>query len=98
MTEEREDFRTWYGYFFKGDNTTYVALKSGKEEHVIPYPNMGFEEAKRRVKKKHLYTNLDKDQNVFAKAMIEYCRTMAEERWNKDTGRTRNVIKKEIER
>lgn len=92
MTEDR-DFRTWYAYFLRGGNTTYVALKSGKEEYVIPYPNMSFDEAKRRVKKKHLYSNLDKNVNMFAKAMIEDCRKLAEARWRKDTGQLKSQVK-----
>lgn len=94
--EMRINSKTWYGCFFKGDNTTYVAMVSGNEEHVILYPNMSFEEVKRRVKLNYFYHNLDgTEHRGFAKDMIDYCYNLAVERWNKDTGRTRVIQVKE---
>ena len=88
------DSKTWYGYFFKGDNTVYVAITTGSEEHVLPYPNMNFDEAKRRVKLRYFYHNLDgTEHRGFAKDMIEHCRFMAEEKWRKDTGRVMPITK-----
>jgi len=80
------DYRTWYSYFLKGGNNTYIGLKTGKAEYQFTFQDMDFATARRHLKFKHLRTNLDDNLTIFDKAMLKDCRRIAENGWKKDCG------------
>lgn len=80
------DLRTWFAYLMRGGNSTFVGLKTGKSEFLFTFKDMGFDEARRHLKFKHLRTNLDDGLTMFDRAMLKDCRRIAENAWYKDCG------------
>lgn len=81
-----KEARTWYSYFLKGGNSTYVGLTTADLKYTIKFENMRFDEARRRLKFNHLRTNLDDGLTVFDKNILQDCRKLAENAWHKDCG------------
>ena len=78
--------KTWFAYFMRGGHSTYIGLISGDKEYQFTFHDMGFDEARRHLKFKHLRTNLDDGLTMFDRAMLKDCRRIAENAWKKDCG------------